>query len=148
MNIVESPTTLHLKQVYDWLVAEDRDSGQGFLCNWEIIQSSFDEGYVWFAERNSVAIAFLVWHGIGKHAGISILEVHPSFRRKRIGKALAESILNKFKMDGVRRVKIHSKPTSSEPFWLSLGFREDEEHICERINGVPKEDLYLYKQLS
>lgn len=147
MNLVTHPTKEHMAQLLEWLEAEDKETGEGFFCNWNIIYETYEKDRLLVVEQSSQAIALLSWWEYSTSAGINILTVKPNHRRKGIGRFLAGSFLEATMSKDVSMVKIQCQPTSSELFWLSLGFYEDPEKLCERINGVPMQDLYLLKEL-
>jgi GNAT superfamily N-acetyltransferase len=148
VKLLARPTEGHMAQLLAWLEAEERDTGEGFLCNWNVIYQTFEEGKLYIVEYDSTAIALLAWWECPPNAGIDILTVQPKFRRKGIGRLLVNSFLDKLKKKGVNKVRIQSMPTTSEDFWLSLGFYEEPDNPCERINGIPIQKLYMVKELN
>lgn len=146
-TIVTHPNDIHMEQLYEWLSAEEKSTGEGFFCNWNVIYRAFEQERLRVAVDNSEAIALLTWWESSTNAGIDILTVKPSLRRTGIGKLLVGNLIEELKRRGVRTVKIQSEPTSSENFWLSFGFVEDPHNPCERVNGIPMHNLYMIKEL-
>jgi GNAT superfamily N-acetyltransferase len=147
MNLVTQPTEEHMSQLLKWLKAEERETGEGFLCNWNVITATYKENKLLVVEMNSEAVALLSWWDFSPRAGIYILTVKPSLRCKGIGRYLASSFFDLLRGKGMGSVKIQCEPSSSEGFWASLGFSEEMGNLCERINGVPMQNLYMYKIL-
>jgi hypothetical protein len=77
MNLVTKPTEEHMNQLQKWLVAEERETGERFNCNWSVIYKTFTEKRLFVIETNSEAVALLAWWEHSPKAGISILTVKP-----------------------------------------------------------------------
>ena len=148
MKLVTNPTEKHLSDLQEWLTNEEVESGESFICNWNVIYNCYIENRLYIIESNSKAIAFLVWWEYKSTAEISILAVEPKQRKKGIGQFLVNSFFEVIKDHNVTTIKIQCKPPTSEGFWLSQGFTESEEKSCERINGIPIRNLYMYKDLN
>ena len=148
MNLVTKPTENHLNQLREWLITEENETGEGFFCNWNIIYKTFTEERLFIVESDSLAIALLVWWEYPPKAGIEILTVEPKHRKKGIGRYLVNSFIELIKKKNVTTIEIQSEPATSESFWLSLGFKEKADKRCKRINGIPMQNLYMYKELN
>ncbi len=145
MKIITSPDAAHLNQLLLWLEAEQRATGQGFFCNWEVILHAHKENSLYVIEYNAEALGFLAWHGWEPYETINILSIHPKHRLQGMGKLLVDFYLNSAISRNIKKVKVECEPYTSEPFWLSFGFSENEP--CQRIKGIPMEKLYLYLAL-
>lgn len=143
MKIVKNPTEAHLRDLYKWLKAEEIESGEGFFCNWDVIANSVSQDKLYIVDLDSRAVALLVKWQFSSSFGIDILTVEPRYRGKGIGSHLAASLIDEAKNENAEKISIQCMPTSSEAFWKSLGFIEDPEKPCERIGGVPMQDLRL-----
>ena len=147
MKIVKKPTEAHLKDLYRWLKAEQIASGEGFFCNWNIIESSFSEDKLYIVESGSRAVALLVKWQFSSNFGIDILTVEPRYRGSGIGRYLATGLIDEAKSENAEKISIQCMPTSSEAFWKSIGFTEDPDKPCERIRGIPMQKLHLELRL-
>ncbi|RTR34787.1 GNAT family N-acetyltransferase [Shewanella atlantica] len=147
MKIVKNPTEAHLRDLYKWLKDEEIESGEGFFCNWNIIANSVSEDKLYIVELDSRAVALLVKWQFSSCFEIDILTVEPRYRGKGIGRHLATSLIDEAKKVNAEKISIQCMPTSSEAFWKSLGFIEDPDKLCERIRGVPMQDLHLEMRL-
>ena len=129
----------HLKKILDWLKNEQHKTGEGFYCNREIIVDSHKKGEVHVAIESGIVIGFVVDHLYSLYHGssIDILEVHPNHRNRGVGKVLAlDSISRLFEL-GADLVNVECAPSSSEAFWLKLGFKPKGDFQTS-IRGNPK----------
>jgi GNAT superfamily N-acetyltransferase len=74
-----------LREVLDWLREEHASTGEGFYCNRNVIAKSFTDGSAICAISKGQVVAFSVYYVSPPCSGISIIEVHPRFRRQGIG---------------------------------------------------------------
>lgn len=123
-DFVVRPTKTHLRQIEDWLIAERSETGEGFYCNWKIIASSYEQKELWCITSNNEAIGFAVWGKSDFAARLDIVEVRPDLRRRGFGKILIEKCFNYFRKLGLLVVDLECQPTTSEPIWRRLGFRD------------------------
>jgi GNAT superfamily N-acetyltransferase len=149
MKLITSPTDDHMNQLASWLRAEKVDTGEGFYDNWDTIQLAHSKGEIHVIEQDNTAVALLVFYLSKQYAGMEILSVHPAKRRSGIGigKYLAKSFMETARAGGIKKLRIQSQPTTSEPFWKKLGFSENPRSLCERINGIPIGALYMETEL-
>jgi hypothetical protein len=69
-------------EIKSWLIEEYDKTGEGFYCNWRVIQSSFNDKELVTINFNKRPIGFACWSIAKKIAVIEILEIEPQFRGK------------------------------------------------------------------
>lgn len=142
-NVAElklQPAKKHLSDVKKWLEREWSDTHQGFYCNWNIIEESFEKGNLNIITYNDSASGFVVYKIYGLTAKIDILEIDPSNRKNGLAKKLVDETLEFLKSKGVLAVELFCSPENSEPFWKKIGF--------ENFPQLPRESkINLYKTL-
>lgn len=123
-----------LQCVLNWLEREYREAEgdfKSFWCNRQMIQRSFENEDLWVIRKNDEAIAFQV----GNYAA-EIACVRKEFQRRGLGKKLFAAALARAKRDNVNVLWGECAPTTSFPFWQSLGFERyndpDDIHIFVR----------------
>lgn len=130
--------------IKNWLIEEEKASGEGFYCNWEFILPSFYEkrGAILLIDKNPVG--FATWRYSSKHtATINYAEIKDIFRNNGYGKQLMLALFEKFIKENIYTVELQCSPASSEIIWRHLGFTDFPKHEY-RWNGRNKE---LYKIL-
>jgi GNAT superfamily N-acetyltransferase len=128
IDLVSVPTQQHLDDLEAWLRREQEETGEGFFCNWNIIQSCFDDNVLHCAVQSGVAVALSVWERSRGRAEMHIVTVRPDLRRAGVGRRLVEHTMAELQRDGVVVVEGECKPTTSEPFWRRLGFEDPPRH--------------------
>ncbi|SKA02072.1 Predicted N-acetyltransferase YhbS [Trichlorobacter thiogenes] len=121
MIIIKS-NDIHLIEILAWLEREERESGEGFNCNHEIIRDSLQKGEVFCAVAGTEVVGFVVHNRKSVGASIDILEVKPEHRRRGIGKLLALDAIKRLFASGAEFITVECAPRRSEPFWRDLGF--------------------------
>lgn len=142
MNIVLNPNSDQLEEMKKWLIEEDLTSNDGFYCNWNIIQNSFDKQNLIILEKNNKSIGFVCWNTFGEpYAIIDIMEIHPKFRKQGFGEAFYKKIEEFFKSKRFKVIKLHCSPPSSEAFWQKMEFQKFPKR------GYSESELTYYKPL-
>lgn len=126
MEIVRA-TSKHLAELLAWLEEEERETGEGFNCNRELIENSQPEGNLYCALQKQAVVGFAVHHRMTEGASISLLEVRLDQRGLGIGKALATHAIGCLFRSGANFIKVECAPHASEPFWKHLGFQPTEQ---------------------
>mgnify|MGYP001598586588 CR=1 FL=1 len=116
-------TEAHLLEILAWLKQEERETGEGFYCNREIIVESQQQGEVCCAVVRSTVVGFVVQTRKSVGASIDILEVKPQCRGQGFGKMLALGAIERLFESGAEFITVRCAPRSSERFWKSLGFQ-------------------------
>ncbi|NHK31226.1 MAG: GNAT family N-acetyltransferase [Asgard group archaeon] len=101
-----------------------------------------DEFIAWFAESNNEIIAtsglsFLqrpphFSNLTGKFAYIMNMYTKPEWRRKGIGAALFEKLLEEIKNRGIHAINLHATP-SGKPLYEKFGFKDSEGYMGLKI---------------
>lgn len=129
-----SPTDKRVDEIEKWLIAEEKKNGGGFYYNWNNIKSSFDKKELVTISLNNKTIGFVTWRISEENiAGIEIIEVKPTHRKKGVGKKLINELLNFLKTKNIYVVDLQCSPATSELFWKSLGFVEYPEALKDYL---------------
>ncbi len=141
LNVLYSPKSHHLNEIREWLQKEDRSFNEGFFCQMDIIENSFQKNRLIVVTKDDVAVGFLTFYFSDYIVNIEIAEVKPSERKKGIGKFLLQGSFDGFIEDGVFVAQLFCAPASSEKIWKRMGFNNFP-------NGIIREPrIYLYKIL-
>lgn len=120
VSFEKSPT--HLAQIEQWLRRESEATGEGFYCNWEIIEECHSKNTLAYVLAEGKAVAFLAWWRVGGNCNFGIMEVAPGLRRSGIGALLVGSVVARMEASGFSAIKLECVPLESEHFWRKLGF--------------------------
>ncbi len=141
LKVLFEPTLQHLNEIKKWLQKEDRSSNEGFFCQMDIIENSFQKNRLIVVTKDDVAVGFLTFYYSDYIVNIEIAEVKPSERKKGISKLLLQGSFDRFVKDGVFVAQLFCAPASSEKIWKRMGF-------INFTNGIIREPrIYLYKIL-
>lgn len=141
IKVTINPTKRHLNEINKWLKEEYELSKDGFFCNWNNIESSYNENKLIVITENNFAIGFFTFYFNNHIVNIQIAEVKPDKRKKGIGKKLLLDSFNWFVKSGALIAQLYCSPPESEKIWKKIGFRNFP-------NGIIKETrIYLYKVL-
>lgn len=124
-EVTFSPTVNHLDEIEKWLIEEDKESNEGFYCNWDAIKSSFDKRELTTISLNDKTVGFATWRlTTDNTARIEIAEIKPSERGKGIGKMMIGQLIGFLEEKNIDVIDLQCAPARSEPFWKHLGFVE------------------------
>ncbi len=138
-NIITQPSKDHLAEIKEWLLDEDNNTGEGFFCDWRIIENSFHKNKLIVLTENNLSIGFLNFEISDRVVDIVIAEIKPEKRGLGNGKILIEKSIQWFKQKGVFVLELYCSPISSEIIWKKLGFKNFP-------NGIIKSSsIYLYQ---
>ncbi len=141
LKINTNPTESDLKKLEDWLVSDYEKFNEGFYCNWNIIEKSFHaKELITFTLDNEI-IGFVVWSQNEEVIDIDIMEIHPDYRKRGLGKQFLEKIEDEFRDNGNIAFVLFCEPRESEHFWRKMGF------IKFPNRGWSESDLTFYKPL-
>jgi len=141
LQITLEPTIIHLNEIKDWLIKEQNQSNNGFFCNWNIIERSFERNELISLELNDSTIGFIVWRQSDIFIEIDIIEIHYDYRRKGLGKTFFEMVLESYKEKGILAIKLFCTSRESELFCRKMGFIKFPQR------GYSESDLTFYKPL-
>ena len=135
------PSDSDIREIEKWFIDERKKYDDGFYCNWNIIEKSFNKNEVVSFKFNGENIGFAVWSQGDIYTEIDIFEIHPDFRKKGIGKIFYDKIENIFREKGSLAIKLFCEPRESEIFWRKMGF------IKFPIRGYSESDLTFFKPI-
>jgi len=116
------PTNEEIAQINQWLFKEDNLTGEGFYCNWNIINRHYSEGRMATISINKKNVGFVIWTEFESVARIEIIEVKPSYRKRGLGKRLVDELIIRLRENGTCVLDLQCSPATSEPIWRRLGF--------------------------
>ncbi len=136
-----NPSISDLNSVEEWLKDEYKLSNDGFYCNWNTIQSSFEKKKFFTFHFEKQSIGFISWSNHDYYAEIDIMEIYPKFRKMGLGKKAFDSIQKYFKSEEKIALKLFCEPRESEKFWEKMGF------IKFPSRGYSESELTYFKPL-
>ncbi len=133
---IRKSTEADIKVIYSWLVSADAEGIEdSFLCNWNVIKKSHakSELLVYVDGESGEPVAFRC----GDLLSPGLLEVRHDLRRIGIGRKLVERCITDARKEDECILYIQCKPSTSIPFWESMGFtifcQEDRPNYAYRI---------------
>lgn len=117
-----NPSDKQLAYVKQWLMEEYEKSQAGFYCNWSTIEKSYRNNEYTVFELEGESIGFVVWTNNGYYAEIDIMEMHPAYRNRGLGKVFYERMEGYFRSENFIAIKLFCAPEESEPFWQRMDF--------------------------
>lgn len=141
-----NPTHRHLNEIGLWLKEEELSLGEGFFCNWNAIQSSFENNRMLVLMIRDIPLGFVTWYEYDHTAEIQITEINPSLRGQGYGKIMLNVLSEYFLESDILVIKLSCQPPSSEGIWKKMGFVEfPQAETFKRYNI--ENDKHLYKIL-
>lgn len=141
MKLQINPNSIQLEEIKQWLIEENKSSNQGFFCNWNIIQNAFKEKRFCVCEVEGKAIGFISWTGYDFYVEIDIMEIHPTYRNKGIGRTFYNKVEDFFRSKDCKAIELFCAPVESENFWKKMNF------IKFPNRGYSEPELKYYKPL-
>ena len=149
MNLIieHNPPIQRLRQLEVWLKQEYEKIGEGFYCNWNIIEDAYNKNQLLCATFNDSAIGLLVWRKWENFGFIEILSINPKDRKQKIGASLTIECESYFMTEKVTIVHVDCHPLSSHLFWKKQGYTDCN---CEKYNpnGNSAFSIKLHKKLN
>ncbi|MFO7734966.1 MAG: GNAT family N-acetyltransferase [bacterium] len=136
-----SPSKTDLKIIEKRLIEEDSLYNEGFYCNWNIIEKSFESNKLITFESNAKIIGFAVYSKYNIYVDIDILEINRNYRKKGFGKIFLNEIAQEFTNQKIIAIRLFCQPQESEHFWRRMGF------IKFPTTGYFESDLIFYRPL-
>ncbi|THF52985.1 GNAT family N-acetyltransferase [Flavobacterium supellecticarium] len=121
-DINTNPTVDNLNEIKSWLLEEHKISNEGFYCNWNLIEKSYENEELLIFQNDDLIIGFITWRNCGIYASLDIMEIKPNYRRKGFGKLFYESVADYYQSIGLIAIKLFCAPITSEKFWKKIGF--------------------------
>lgn len=131
-----NPTKAHLARIKEWLKEEGESTGEGFFCNWGVIQRCFDDQRLIIGLYQNIPIGFVTHNQIGSTLVFDIMEIKPTHRNKGLGKQLFLESIKYFKEKGVSKIEVDSINEGSARFCRKLGFTVDNDPIERSSNNL------------
>jgi GNAT superfamily N-acetyltransferase len=122
MLTITQPTQVQLSEILAWLEREEAETGEGFLCNKDIIVEAFACEEIYCAVLERSVVGFVTHNVKSQSASIDILEVCPAHRRRGYGTKLALDAIERLFKAGAPNITVKCAPSSSESFWRKFGF--------------------------
>ena len=125
--------------IESWL--PEPDQGDTLAVNWGLTKRVYKEQgmLVWEDGTSQEPVAYC-WGTL--NSTNSILEIQPEMKRKGIGRAFVEHLLEQSRANGEPLLEIEAAPPSSEAFWVSMGFvfagDAEGRRIGRRILRLPQ----------
>lgn len=141
-QLTTTPNKTHLSQLKKWLKLEYKQSGEGFLCNWNVIENCWRDRTLYCSVINGEAAALCAWHQVDFLAVLDIVTVNPALRQKGVGRRLVKETLSELKRKGAVVVEVECQPRSSEPFWRRVGFNDDD------LDGIEDQSESLFEKIE
>ena len=107
-----------LASIETWLRLEREQTGEGFYCNWSIIEKGFGAGHLFVLGAQGDVLGFV----LDAPYGPDILEVRPDARGAGRGRQLAQAAIATAFERGISVIEIDCAPDTSIPFWQKMGF--------------------------
>lgn len=141
IEVSKKPTKSNLNEIRNWLIDEEKETGNGFYCHWHIIEQCFKDNRMFCALDRGKAVGFLVYVKHDFWAQIEIVEIRPNLRRRDIGKKLVGTLFDDLKKSGVLVVKCEAPTNSSVDFCASMGFLKMADAVNK--SSFSRSKLYL-----
>ena len=145
-SAIRRSTPQDVAAIRSWLEAEEADGVHGnFLCNWSVIARAHKdkELLVYIDGESGLPVAFQ----LGRLLQSGILQVKNDFRGRGIGRKMVEYCITLARRKGEDLLSIQCKPSTSIPFWKSMGFElvpgstppNKAYRVLERRHALPAE---------
>jgi ribosomal protein S18 acetylase RimI-like enzyme len=132
--VIGSPAQLH--EILCWLKEEDERGDEGFYCKAEEIAEFFAEHKAVCALAENTAVGFAVFYVAPPASGLSIIEVHPNYRNRGIGRRLLTETLKRLRQRGAQYVKADCTSAAGEALCRAVGFQTRAGHHPTQIAAV------------
>lgn len=143
VSIEVNPKDAQLHETLRWLHEEKQTTGEGFYCNRGVISKAHQAHLFHCLLEHERILAFVVLGIYGYESEISILEVHPAYRRHGFGSLLVNHSCEYLKARGAKTVDVQCTPPESEPFWRAKSFT-DHPNLGVQSSGA----THLQRSLS
>lgn len=124
MEVSFLPQSRDIDYIKQWLLQEDKKTGEGFYCNWNLILSSYRKGNLATISINEKPIGFVTWLEYEKTATINIIEISPKFRTRGLGRNLIDTLSDRLKENSICVIDLQCAPASSELVWKKMNYCE------------------------
>ncbi len=144
MNLIQTSRPSHnqLLEIKQWLLEEENETGNGFHCNWGIIEKAYASKELLTFSLDNKEIAFLVFSDKGLSLSIDIFEVKPQQRSQNLGLQVINQSLDYFRQRNFLVVELFCQPVESEGFWRECSFIDFPESVT-----FNNERTHLYRIL-
>lgn len=129
---IRKSSNADLSEILRWLSDEDARGVDGcFHCNRKLIRGAHQDGELYVAAETSEnnAVAFIM----GGKRGPDILAVREEWRRRGVGRQLAEFWLREAKQHDLCVLEIECEPRTSITFWQAMGFEPYADNYAFKV---------------
>ena len=119
--IETAPRKEDIKEILVWLKKESDINGDGFYNNKNIIDKSYQSGNTIVLKHGGVNVGLVTWTSGEIHVNIDIFVIDPACRGQGFGNFFFKAILEHFRNEGFKALKLFCKPRASEHFWRKMG---------------------------
>lgn len=145
MAQVRPASAIDLPELLGWLKEERDETGEGFYCNKEVIETSFACGEGLCVVQNGRIVGFAVIQMFSEGGAVHIIESHPRARRQRIGSQLLQAAIEVLRSQGAHYVDVECTSPEGEALCRRHGF---EDYADPRNQRRPFENPKLRIYLS
>lgn len=116
------PDKRDINEILNWLKNDINNNGEGFYCNKDIIEKSFERGNLITFKNGNENIGLVTWNEVDRMLiNIDIFVIHPSYRGLGFGTFYYNAISDFFRSIGFKIVRLFCRPYTSESFWKKIG---------------------------
>lgn len=141
-SISFKPTLKSFREIETWLIKEYNKTKQGFYCNWNIIEDSYQNNRLGVISVKNKAVGFIAWRESDLVAIIQICEIKPSERGKGYLRTFFYELSSYFLDKNIIAISLECAPPTSEPVWKRLGFKDFPESPKFGLYAIENKELY------
>jgi GNAT superfamily N-acetyltransferase len=137
-------TKQELDEIEKWLIEERDNTGDGFYCNWTIIENFYARKELAIISVNDHPVGFACWRKTSTFSGqINIFEIKPDFRGQGLGTYFTNKLLEYFVDKTMYALDVQCVPETSESFWRRFDFID----VPANIRYWDRQTIHLFKIL-
>jgi len=119
------PTENQLEMVRNWLLQEDENRNEGYICEWNQITTAFHEHRLLLFQNQDGIYGFVTWEKYPMpYVSISRMEIHPEFRKQGIGDLFFWKSIDFFRLSGFVAVILLNLSEENEKLAKKMDFKE------------------------
>ena len=117
INTIFQPSKIHLESINEYLCTEQ------ITGNLSSVLSSFEKGELIVMFRGKELVGFSAYQFDYPVSKIEVVEIVKKYRKKGLGKKLADTTLKEIRKKEGEVVELFCAPSDSESFWKIVGFK-------------------------